>query len=101
VAGPKLSPASIERGLRAVPAINSTDPYRPSCYFKPGEYTCVKDAVELWWDPNGDSPQDSAPGCWRMVADGRRYAVGKWPRGDRAFDNRRDPCNGAGAFFAR
>ena len=39
-----------------------------------------------------------APGCWRMMQNGRRYLPGEWPSGD--VDAQRDPardlCNAQG-----
>jgi hypothetical protein len=94
-AGPRLSPETVERGLRAIPPVVSTDPYKASCYFELGDYTCVKDAIEEWWDPGGEARPDSTPGCWRMTRGGQRFVIGDWPRADEVFDNPADPCNSA------
>ena len=89
VAGPRLHPKSIEKGFRAIPPKPSTGPTQPSCYYLPGEYTCVKDAVAQWWDPSapgenqgGAAPTKGFSGCWRMGNDGKRYLPGDWPSGD-------------------
>lgn len=95
VAGPRLTPTSIDQGFHAIPEKASDDPYVASCFFDPGDYSCVKDAVEIWWDTEGVSPGDRQPGCWRMVRAGRRYLAGAWPGGKTTvFDNPRDPCTG-------
>ncbi len=93
VAGPRLSPANVDKGFHAIPATASTDPKTPACYYEPGDYTCVKDAMAMWWDPTGvtGSPLQ---GCWRAMEAGRRYRAGDWPDGDPTEQKRpEDPCN--------
>ena len=89
VAGPKLHPKTIEKGFRAIPPKPSTGPNQPSCYYLPGDYTCVKDAVAQWWDSSapgentgGPAPTKGFSGCYRMGNDGNRYLPGDWPEGD-------------------
>ncbi|HUR49889.1 MAG TPA: hypothetical protein VMY88_10250 [Acidimicrobiales bacterium] len=89
VAGPRLDPKSVEKGYRAIPDKPSPSRDQVSCYYEPGEYTCDKDAVAQWWDPNaagvnrgGVAPIKGLPGCYRMGDDGRRYRPGEWPEGD-------------------
>jgi len=89
VAGPKLSPASVEKGFRAIPPKSSTNRFQPSCYYEPGDYTCVKDAIAQWWDPTaaganaGSSPtMKGLQGCYRVGNDGQRFLPGDWPAGD-------------------
>jgi len=104
VAGPHLTPESMNRGFHAIPAIPSSDPSVPACFYRPGDYTCVKDGVAMWWDRDGVVPAASAtdasrPGCWRMNEGGLRHFAGDWP--DRDVPGAKqpdDPCNGyAGA----
>jgi hypothetical protein len=100
VAGPRFTPASLDRGYHAIPDIRSTDPRVPSCYYEPGDYTCVKDAVAEWWDPSGEDPGSGARGCWRVMEGGRRYTAGTWkPDNVDAQRSPSDPCNfqGVGA----
>jgi hypothetical protein len=96
VAGPRLTPQSMDEGFHAIPAHTSTDPFSPSLYFDPDDYTAVKDAAMEWWDPQGQSPPGGTPGrrpgCYRMIRQGSRFPSGKWPSGDDAFKNRTDPC---------
>jgi len=95
VAGPRLTPATIDRGFHAIPAVPSDDAYVPACYYGPGDFTCVKDATVMHWDPQGLPPGSSVPGCWRMVEDGRRYLVDGWPGGNLDAQARPDEvCNG-------
>jgi len=89
VAGPKLAPATVEKGFRAIPPKPSTNRFLPTCYYEPGDYTCVKDAIAQWWDPTaaGANTGAAAPfkgfqGCYRVGNDGQRFLPGQWPEGD-------------------
>ena len=105
VAGPKLTPQTMDRGFHAIPPVPSTDPQVPASYYDPGDYTCVKDATAGWWDPEGPNSLGtgaaSNSGCWRMAEGGRRYLVDGWPDGDvTAQQAPDDPCNQySGQFF--
>ncbi len=98
VAGPRLGPTSIDKGFHAIPKVASKDPGVPACYYNVGDYTCVKDAVAMWWDAGGTAPNASRAGCWRMPEGGRRYITGTWPTGNYPVDKKtaNDPCNGYG-----
>lgn len=89
VAGPRLSPSSVERGFRAIPAHRSSTPYVPACYYDPDDWSCVKDAMAVYWDASAN-----VTGCYRMIEGGRRYRVREWPEGN-VVERRRpdDPCN--------
>ncbi len=93
VAGPRLTPASINEGFRAIPAIRSTDPRVPACYYAPGDYTCVKDAQVMGYDSNTNNG-NGAP-CWRMYEGGQRYLADGWPAGNVLSQSggAGDPCN--------
>jgi hypothetical protein len=95
VAGPKLTPENIDEGFHAIPEVASTSPQVPACFYPPGDYTCVKDAISMWWDPNGQIRGWSGQGCWRLTDNGKRYLVDGWPRRNLS-DARRpgDVCNG-------
>lgn len=90
VAGPKLSPATVDKGFHAIPAIPSPNPGVPACFYRPGDYTCVKDAFVEHFDQtanNGD-------GCFRMTEGAKRYFAGVWPPGNVTDQERPDdPCN--------
>lgn len=92
-AGPRLSPANLDRGLHAIPPRGSANPFKPAAYFAPGNYTFVKDATAMWWDASGQPPGAAERGCWRLAQDGRRFRAGEWLRGD---DDLRAPgaCQG-------
>jgi hypothetical protein len=101
VAGPKLTPSSIDEGFHAIPPHPTSDPEVPACYYDTGDYTCVKDAVAMWWDPNSTAPGATQKGCWRMPKGGRRYLIDQWPSGDvLAQKGPNDPCNSySGVYF--
>jgi hypothetical protein len=102
VAGPRLGPTSVDKGFHAIPSIPSTNVQTPSCFYLPGDYTCVKDAQAEIWDANGQPPGDNRPGCWRSIEGGRRYLATDWPEGnvDAQFPpggRAALPCNGYNA----
>ena len=98
VAGPKLTPESVDKGFHAIPERPGVDSFTPAFFFDPNDYTSVKDATEIWWDPQGRSrgggTPSNRPGCWRLVREGKRYLAGSWAGGDDVFANPSDPCNG-------
>ena len=98
-AGPRLTPATFDRGLRALPARQSRDPFAPSAYFAPGNHTFLKDFAFAWWDPTGLPPGGSTPGCWRLVEDGLRYRAEDWRNrpGDDGIKGDGQPCQGDGS----
>ena len=98
VAGPRLTPSSMEKGYRAIPPVRSDDPYTPACFYEPGDYTCVKDTALAWWDPDAQTRDrlSGAPtqGCWRMREGGLRYLTNGWPQeGVLQRIKPNDPCN--------
>jgi hypothetical protein len=96
VAGPRLGPTSIDKGFRAIPKIKSSNPEVPACFYEPGDYTCVKDAMVEKWDRNAENGQ----GCYRMREGGQRYFADIWPDDDvpaRATPD--DPCNTFGTTY--
>lgn len=101
VAGPRLTPKTVDEGFHAIPAVRSTNPTVPSCYYGPGDYTCVKDAVLAWWDPQGKTPGSGQPGCYRVMHGGERYTAKTWPAGDIEKDRSpSDPRNVQGPDVA-
>ncbi|HEX9889394.1 MAG TPA: hypothetical protein VGA69_07935 [Nitriliruptorales bacterium] len=98
VAGPKLSPATVDRGFRAIPPGPSSSPKVPACFYEPNDWTCVKDATVMWWDSDGELEGEGGVGCWRPAQGGIRYLPSGWPDTDLADlqDVAGDPCNGEG-----
>jgi hypothetical protein len=95
VAGPRLTPSSIDQGFHAIPAVASSDPEVPACFYRPDDYTCVKDAVGMWYDPKGQIQGWSGSGCWRNVLGGKRFLEDRWPPGNvDAQRSSKDICNG-------
>ena len=91
VAGPQLTPKSIDQGFHAIPIVESTNPQLPTCYYLSNDYTCVKDSVIEHWDPTAQTPSSRNPGCWRMVGNGKRYLPGKFPTAN--LDQMKSPSN--------
>jgi hypothetical protein len=104
VAGPRLTPESVDKGFHAIPERPSGDPFSPAFFFDDGDFTSVKDAMEAWWDPSGRSrgggTPSRRPGCWRVVREGQRFLAGQWIGKDDVFDNgSEDPCSGYDGGF--
>lgn len=77
VSGPRLTPSNVDAGFHAIQRRESSSPYTAACWFHPGDYSCVKDGHEAWWDGDGTTSNNSQ-GCYRMVREGTRYAADKW-----------------------
>jgi len=88
VAGPRLTVKSVDEGFHAIPDVPSPDPSVPACYFHPGDYSCVKDAIAQWWDPSCKPRSTNFQGCYRIPERGRRFLLDQWPR--RNVDARRN-----------
>jgi hypothetical protein len=100
VAGPRLGPTSIDKGFHAIPRIASTNPKVPACFYEPDDYTCVKDAVAMYWDSSGRAPGATQNGCWRMAERGKRYLTATWRPDDVVAERSpADPCNAYGSDF--
>ena len=96
VAGARINPNTMDKGYHAIPAIPSSAPTVPACYYNPGDYTCVKDGTLMWYDANyQDEATANTKGCWRLMAGGSRHIPGQWPKGNvTATKTETDPCNG-------
>ena len=93
VAGPKLTPDSINQGYHAIPKTPSNNSTVPSCFYLDSDYTCTKDETMVWWDPNGFDP-DGNHGCWRLAENGKRYLLGNWSPGNyNTFISTSNVCN--------
>lgn len=87
-AGPRLTPETFTRGLRAVGYRFPVDPvWAIGGGFGPGDPTYMDNIVEFWWDATADDPDtaggfNDAPGAYRYVRGGKRYKLGELPRED-------------------
>lgn len=112
LAGPRLTPAAMDSGVRTF-SVTSSSPQVPRCSYSPGDYTCVKDAQVDWWDglrgksqPAGGVGPTGAQtgGCWRAMEQGRRYEAGQWPPGNidaqmqYTLLDSSDPCSYQGSY---
>jgi hypothetical protein len=101
VAGPRLTPQTIDRGFHAIPRLPSRNRETPACFYDANDYSCVKDQMAEWWDSQAKDSNSNNPGCWRGAEDGTRYLAGQWPSGDvlTMKDPARNPCNGTLTAF--
>jgi len=98
VAGPRLTPTSVDAGFHAIPHVESKNPQTPACFYFPGDYTCVKDGQFEIWDNERQPPGDNNFGCWRVFRGASRYFPGEWPEGNIDADLPQvGDCNGYGA----
>ncbi|HVE75533.1 MAG TPA: hypothetical protein VND22_02070 [Actinomycetota bacterium] len=95
-AGPRLTPANFDKGMHSIPQRGSPDPYRPAAYFAADNYSYIKDAMEIWWDPTATPPGDTRKGCFRLPNDGRRFRANDWT-GDDSQVFSEGPCQASQA----
>lgn len=93
-AGPQLTPQSMDRGLHAIAERPSSDPTVAAAYFTPGNWSWIKDAARIWWDPAGTEPGGSRPGCYRLADGGTRKRPADWPESDGWVKSGAPPCQG-------
>jgi hypothetical protein len=78
MAGPQLTPLTIERGLlQDLPDLYG-GPQTSLISFGPGDYTGNEDAKEVYWDANARSAVDGKAGAYVPLNGGRRYRLGAW-----------------------
>jgi hypothetical protein len=95
VAGPKITPQTVDSGFHSIPAVASTNPQVPACFYRANDYTCVKDAIPMYWDPNGQIRGWSGEGCYRVVEKGKRHLRDGWEKVNVTSKKRpNDACNG-------
>lgn len=90
VAGPRLNPASMDKGYHAIPPVSSEDPRVPACFYRPGDYSCVKDQMAKQYSASADNGN----GCYLLPERGLRHLPGQWPAGN-TLDQVKpdDPCD--------
>jgi hypothetical protein len=96
VAGPHLTPQSVDQGFHAIPAVASQNPRVPACFYGSGDYACVKDVMTEWWDNSGQDPGGHGQnGCWRVVDSGLRHLDQQWPKQELSASKKSgsDACN--------
>ncbi|HVU62316.1 MAG TPA: hypothetical protein VHD58_11795 [Mycobacteriales bacterium] len=76
-AGPDLTPASFEQGMRAYPG--GTGEFG-TWGFPPGNFTPTLDGAEIYWDPNKISVYNNRKGAYVFAS--KRYTLQAWPKGD-------------------
>jgi hypothetical protein len=84
MAGPNLTPDTFSKGMFSYPRTGGT-PANPLVYYTREHPTSYKDMVEVWWDPNRTSVDETgktAPGSLMKANQGQRYEIGKWTPGD-------------------
>jgi len=77
LAGPDLTPANFEHGMRSYPG--GTGEFG-TWGFPPGHFTPTLDGAEIYWNPHATSPYNGKPGAY--IFSSRRYKTGHWPKGD-------------------
>lgn len=93
LAGPRLTPGSMDAGARSF-SVRLSTPQVPRCEYPAGDYTCTKDAQVDWWDASLTTrfeccqtvspllPTLRGAGCWRAMQGGRRFDAWRWPPGN-------------------
>jgi hypothetical protein len=93
MAGPNLTPGSVERGFASFRRNAADDGSSPTAYYTPADHTFVKDLMLVRWDVAGTPPGGSDPsvgggaaGCYRELDGGARHLEDGWPSGDHGGD---------------
>ena len=83
MAGPHLTPISFRDGLWAI-GLRYYPQFRWSMGggYAPHHWSYPNDVAEVWWDATAIAPEDSSPGAWRWVRNGKRYKEGEIPHED-------------------
>jgi hypothetical protein len=95
-AGPHLTPANVLTGARGLPQIagwenpnpwtgwKCCNPYAPMYHTGLDDKTfgAKADARQIYWDNQAVSKQDGVAGAYVSPDNGRRYAVGRWTKGE-------------------
>jgi hypothetical protein len=75
MAGPNLTPATFDAGLRAYPG--GTGPIG-TWRWTAGRYTPTQDAREIYWDPNRTSVVNQKAGSYVETEPAKRHRAGEW-----------------------
>lgn len=79
LAGPNLTPESFAAGWQSY--AGGTGVWG-GWQGQAGSHTLLRDAREVWWNPDAVSGSNGAPGAY--ISTGPRYATGAWPAGEPA-----------------
>ena len=92
MAGPRLTPATLERGLHRARFPNPSHRIMAGAVgFGDRDHSMTDDVAEMWWSNDAESPYDDGRGAWCYFGGGVRHAKGSWPEGEDAlFD---PPCD--------
>jgi hypothetical protein len=95
LAGPRLTPATMEQGAHTMPQLGGYSNPNPWPGWKccnpsvpkwslagQTKYSAWSDAREIYWDDSAISPDDGRPGAWVCVAQCKRFEAGQWPKGE-------------------
>ena len=86
MSGPELKPLNVERGMLSLPSSGgweaTKNPLAILIKYGPGDYTAIEDSRHTYWDPNATSKIDGRRGAYVALEGGRRFEIGKWPRGE-------------------
>jgi hypothetical protein len=79
LAGPRLSPQSMQRGLQTLQ--RPPDPFWAvgGSYQDPDPWSFEKYASFMWWNPDANDPTTGNRGAWMFMNNGRRYTTGQVP----------------------
>jgi Periplasmic binding protein len=77
LAGPDLTPANFERGMRSYRG--GTGEFG-TWGFPTGNFTPTLDGAEIYWDPKAVSAYNNKPGAYVFAS--KRYTIQGWPRGN-------------------
>jgi hypothetical protein len=84
-AGPDLTPANFETGMRAYPGsqAGASNALYGTWDFPAGHFTPQVDSAFIYWDPNKISPYNDKQGAY--VVSTTRYKTGQYPAGPPAL----------------
>jgi hypothetical protein len=85
MAGPDLTPANFEAGMRAYPGsqAGASNALYGTWDFPVGHFTPQVDSAFIYWDPNKVSPYNDKQGAY--VVSSTRYKTGQYPAGPPAL----------------
>lgn len=100
MAGPHLTPASFEQGLRKTdfpnPGAGAAPAWQARVGFKDGRHNMVNDFTPVWHTYTHDLPPGYSDrtdmGWWCFVDRGARHGAGSWPSGGFRFFDVTRPC---------